>query len=63
MTIVGVNHHQPIFHMSKVMVHCYTSDENINKFAIGYMINPSLKFNNAFRKKVGKCLGVFFLLG
>ena len=42
MPLVGVNCRQPILHMSKIMVHCYTTDETINHFAIGYMINPSL---------------------
>ena len=37
--IVGVNHRLPIFHMSNIMVYCYTIGETINQFAIGYMIN------------------------
>ena len=45
-SIVGVNHLQTILHMSKIMVHCYNTDEASNQFAIGYMIDPSLKFNN-----------------
>ena len=48
MPIVGLNHRQPILHMSKIMVQFYTTDETINQFAIGYMIKPSLKFNNVF---------------
>ena len=58
--LVGVNNLQPILHTSKIMVHCYTIDENINQFAIGYMINPSLKFNNVFRIKFEKCLSLSF---
>ena len=38
MTLVGVNHRQPILHMPKKTVHCYTTDEIINQFAIVYMI-------------------------
>ena len=34
------------------MVHCYSTDKTINKFAIGYMINPSLNFKNVFRIQV-----------
>ena len=34
MTLVGVNHRQPILHMSKIMVHYYSTDETINQFAI-----------------------------
>ena len=40
MIIVGVNHHRPILHMSKIMVHCYSTDETNNQLEIGYMINP-----------------------
>ena len=49
MPLVGVNHHQPILHMSKRMVHCYYTDETIIQFSIGFMINPSFNCNNLFR--------------
>ena len=42
------------------MVHCYSTDESINPFAIGYMINTSLNCNKVFREKVKKCLSVSF---
>ena len=29
---VGVNHCQPILHMSKIMVQIYSTDERVNKF-------------------------------
>ena len=38
--LVGLNHRQPILHMSKIMAHFYYTDESINQFPIGYMINP-----------------------
>ena len=60
MTIVGVNHCQHILHMSKIMVHCYTTDENINPFSIGYIINPSLKCDNVFKIQVEIFLSVLF---
>ena len=47
--LVGVNHRQPILYMSKIMVHFYSIDENINQFSIGYIINPSLYFNKLFK--------------
>ena len=56
MIIVGVNHRLPILHMFKRMVHIYTTDKTINQFANGYMINPSIKFNNVFRTQFEKCL-------
>ena len=49
MPLVGVNNCQPILHMSKIMVHCYSTDETINQFVIGYIINPSLNCNKVFR--------------
>ena len=60
MSILGVNHCLPILYKSKRMVHYYTIYETVNQFAIDYMINPSLKFNNAFRTQVEKCLSVSF---
>ena len=52
MPLVGVNNHQPILHIFKIMFHCYSMDGSINPFAIGYIINPSLQFNKLFREKV-----------
>ena len=49
MSLVGVNHRQPILHMSKIMVHCYSTYRSMNKFAIGYMIKPSLNCTKVFR--------------
>ena len=54
MPLVGLNSRQHILHMSKIMVHCYYTDETINQFSIGYMINPSLNCNKVFRVKVEK---------
>ena len=63
MPLVRVNHLRPILFMYKRMVRCYSIDESINQFAIGYMINPSLKFNNEFRTQVEKYLSVYFSAG
>ena len=52
MPLVEVNHCQPILHMSKIIFHCYYTDESINQFEFGYMINPQLKCNKVFRLKV-----------
>ena len=60
MTLVGIYHRQHILHMSKIMIHFYSTDENINQFAIGYMINPSLNCNKLFRQQVEKLLSVLF---
>ena len=60
MPIVGVNHCLTILHMSKIMVHIYTTGKTIHQFAISYMINPSLRFKKIFKTQVEKCLGVYF---
>ena len=34
------------------MLNLYSTDERINPFVIGCIINPSLRFNDMFREKV-----------
>ena len=51
MPLVGVNNRQTTLHMSKITVHCYSTNEAINQFAIGYMIKPSLNCKKVFREK------------
>ena len=46
--------------MPKIMVHCYSTDEIINKFSFGYIINPSLNFDKVFIEQVEKLLSVSF---
>ena len=60
MPLVGVNNPQPILNMSKIMVHCYYTDETIHKFAIGYMNNPSLNCNKLFMIQAEKFLSISF---
>ena len=38
--IVGVNNRLSLLHLSKRMVHIYTTEKTIHKFEIGCMINP-----------------------
>ena len=49
--------------MYEIMVHIYTTGKTTNQFAISYMINPSLKFNNAFTTQVENYWVILFLLG
>ena len=60
MPLLGLNNCQPILHEYKRTVHCYSTDKPINKFAIGYMINPSLNFKEVFRIQVEKYLSISF---
>ena len=57
MPIVRVNNFLPMLNVSKMMVHIYTTGENIHQFEIGYMINPSLQFNKIFKTQVENFLG------
>ena len=58
--LLGVNHRQPVLHIYKILVYLYTTNKRINQFAIGYMINPTLHSNKAFREQVEKWLIVKF---
>ena len=60
MPLVGVIHRQPILHMNKRMVNFYSTDESINQFVIGYMINPSINCSKVFIQQVEKYLSVSF---
>ena len=41
------------------MVHIYSTEKTINRFVIGYMINPSIHMNSIFREKIQTCLGCY----
>ena len=53
-SLLGTNHRQPLFHMAKSYIWIEETKELINKFSIGYMINPKLNINKAFREQVNK---------
>ena len=42
--------------MSKIIVYIYSTFKLINPFTIGYMVNPTLHVNKAFREQVVKFL-------
>ena len=42
------------------MIHIYITGKTIHQFAIGCMINPSLKFNNVFITQVETFVGYYF---
>ena len=63
MPIVGFIHRLPILHLPKTIINIYTKGKTINQFAIGYMINPPLKFNSASSTQVEKRLGYYYSIG
>ena len=54
--LLGVNHRQPIVHISKILVYLYTTDKHINQFKIGYMMKPTIYVNKVSREQVEKYL-------
>ena len=46
--------------MSKILVYLYTTDKRIIPFAIGYMVNPTLRVNKLFIEQVEKYLRATF---
>ena len=55
-SFLGDNHCLPLFHMAKSFICIEETKECINKFLIGYMINPTLDIIKSFREKVNKCM-------
>ena len=51
-SLLGTNHCLTLFHMAKSFIWIEETKELINEFYIGYMINPKLNINKAFRKQV-----------
>ena len=60
LSLFGANHRLPLFHMAKHFIWLNETKKRINEFTIGYMINPGLNINKAFREKVGKCMYTSF---
>ena len=52
LSLLGANHHQPLFHMAKFFIWINETKKRINEFTIGYTINPGLNVNKAFREQV-----------
>ena len=53
-------HRLSSFHMATSFILLKETKERINEFSIGYMINPKLNINKAFRKQVNKCMNNTF---
>ena len=48
-SLLGDNHRLPLFHMAKSFIWVEETKEHIKEFMIGYMINPTLNINKAFK--------------
>ena len=51
-SLLGTNHHLPLSHMYKSYIWLEETNLRINELSIGYMMNPNLSINKAFKEKV-----------
>ena len=49
LSLLGENHRLPLFNMAERFIWINETKQLINEFTIGYMINPGLNVNKAFR--------------
>ena len=49
LSLLGENHRLTLFHMAKRFIWINEEKKCINEFKTGYMINPGLNVNKAFR--------------
>ena len=55
-SLLGTNCHMPLLHMSKRYIWLEETNQRINEFSIGYMMNPNLNRNRYFKDQVKVCL-------
>ena len=54
-SLLGTNFRMPLLHMSKSYIWLEETNQRINEFYIGYMLNPTLNRNRAFKDQVKVC--------
>ena len=55
-SLLGNNFRRPSLHMSKSYIWLEETNQRINEFSIGYIMNPNLNTNKAFREQLKVCL-------
>ena len=60
LSLLRANNRTPLFHMSKSFIWIEETKGRIDEFSIGYMINPKLNINKAFREEVLKYMNTKF---
>ena len=58
--LLGNNHRLPLSHMSKNYIWLEETNQRINEFSIGYIMNPNLIINKAFKQQVEICMKTTF---
>ena len=51
-SMLGTNCRMPLLHMSKSYIWLEETNQRINEFSVGYMMNPTLNRNIAFKDQV-----------
>ena len=58
--MLGTNNRLPLSHMAKSYIWLEETNQRINEFSIGYMMNPNLSMNKVFREQVKLCMKATF---
>ena len=54
-SMLVANCRMPLLHMSKSYIWIEETNQRINEFSFGYMMNPTLYKNKAFKEQVKVC--------
>ena len=58
--LLGTNHRLLLLHMAKSYIWLEETNQRLNEFSIGYMMNPNLSMNKVFREQVKVCIKTTF---
>ena len=58
--LLGTNNCTPLSHKAKSYIWLEEKYQRINELFIGYMMNPNLSMNKAFKKQVKVCMETTF---
>ena len=58
--LLGNSYCLPLLHMAKSYIWLEETNQRINEFSIGYMINPNLSMKKYFREQVKVCMRITF---
>ena len=59
-SLLGTNHCSPLSYMAKSYIWLGETNECINEFQIGNIMNPNLSISKAFKEQVTKCMETTF---
>ena len=60
-SLVETNDRLPLSHMANIYIWLEKTNQRINEFSIGYMMNPNLITNKAFKEQVKICMKPTFV--